>query len=233
IDQAIANYQRALGLLQELGEHEKTGAILNNMAIDFANQGNLDRAEQLYGQAKAHFEQSGDKQNVATALSNIADILYLRGQLAPAAKTYQEALDLLATLDHADLWYSTYRLADLALTQGNVREAKRLAQQAIEAIRPTEGSYPALSQATIEVGEALKAEGDLVGARQQFLAAQELQKKVGDAALMQESESELADLALEEKHPDQAESLIRPAIAEFEKEKSDPALASGYTILSQ
>src|SRR5262249_5029161 len=80
IDQAIANYQRALRLLQELGEHEKTGAILNNMAIDFANQGNLDRAEQLYGQAKAHFEQSGDKQNVATALSNIADILYLRGQ---------------------------------------------------------------------------------------------------------------------------------------------------------
>ena len=232
IDQAIASYQRALGLLQELGEHEKTGAILNNMAVDYANQGNLDRAEQLYRQAKWHFEQSGDKQNVATALSNIADILYLHGQLAPAARTYQETIDLIATMDHGEAWYPTYRLADLTLTQGNVREAKKLAQQAVEAIRPTEGSYPALSQATIELGEALKAEGDLAGARQQFLDAQDLQKKAGDQGLIQESQAELADLALEEKHPEQAESLIRPAIAEFEKENSDPALASGFTILS-
>jgi len=232
IDQAIASYRRALGLLQELGEHEKTGAILNNMAVDYANQGNLDRAEQLYREAKTHFEQSGDKQNVATALSNIADILYLRGQLVPAAKTYQETIDLIATIDHGEGWYPTYRLADLTLTQGNVREAKKLAQEAVEAIRPTEGSYQALSQATIELGEALKAEGDLAGARQQFLAAQDLQKKVGDQGLVQESQAELADLALEEKHPEQAESLIRPAIAEFEKEKSDPALASAYTILS-
>ncbi|HTM35909.1 MAG TPA: DUF2225 domain-containing protein [Terriglobales bacterium] len=232
IDQAIASYRRALGLLQELGENEKTGAILNNMAVDYANQGNLDRAEQLYREAKTHFEQSGDKQNVATALSNIADILYLRGQLAAAAKTYQETIDLYAAIDHAEAWYPIYRLADLTLTQGNVREAKKLAQQAVEAIRPTEGSYQALSQATIELGEALKAEGDLAGARQQFLAAQDLQKKVGDQGLVQESQAELADLALEEKHPEQAESLIRPAIAEFEKEKSDPALASGYTILS-
>jgi tetratricopeptide (TPR) repeat protein len=232
IDQALASYQRALGLLQELGEHEKTGAILNNMAINFANQGNLDRSEQLYRQAKTHFEQAGDKQNVATALSNTADILYLRGKLAAAARAYQETLDLIATMDHADAWYPTYRLADLTLTQGNVHEAKKLAQQAIEAIRPTEGSYPALSQATIELGEALKAEGNLADALQQFLAAQELQKKVGQQGLIQESQAELADLALEEDDPRKAESLIRPAIAEFQKEKSDPALASGYTILS-
>ena len=232
MDQAIANYQRALGLLQELGEHEKTGAILNNMAVDYANQGNLDRAQQLYTQAKAHFEQAGDKRNVGTALVNIADILYLRGQLSEAAKAYQETLDLGATIDHSDNSYPTYRLADLTLTRGNVRDAKKLAQQAIEALKATSGNYPNLSQAIIELGEALKAEGDLAGARQQFLAAQELQKKVGDQALVQESQAELADLALEENHPDQAESLIRPTIAEFEKEKSDPALASSYAILS-
>ena len=232
IEQAISSYERALGLLRELGEHEKTGAILNNMAVDYANEGNLDRAEQLYRQAKVHFEQSGDKQNTATALSNIADILYLRGQLALAAKTYQETLDLFATMDHGDPSYVTYRLADLMLTKGDVRGAKRLAEQAIGLISSTQGNYPGLSQAHIELGEALKAEGDLAGARQQFQTAQELQKKVGDLGLIQESQAELADLALEEGHFDQAESLIRPAILEFEKEKSDPACASAYTILS-
>lgn len=233
VDQAIADYERALGLLRTLGEHEKTGAILNNMAIDYANQGNLNRAEQLYSDAKSHFEQSGDKQNEATALCNIADILYLRGDLKAAARNYQQALDLIATIDHADAGYAMYRMADLRLTQGNLREAKTLAQRSLEELKSTQGNYQSLSQAMVELGEALKAEGDLAGAHKQFLAAQELQKRVGDTGLVQESVAELADLALEEGHPDEAESLIRSTIAEYEKEKSDPALASSYTILSE
>jgi eukaryotic-like serine/threonine-protein kinase len=37
-EQAIATYQRALNLLAGMGEHHKTGAILNNMAINYANE---------------------------------------------------------------------------------------------------------------------------------------------------------------------------------------------------
>jgi len=58
---AIATYQRALNLLADMGEHVKTGAILNNMAINYANEGKLDRAERLYEQAKLHFQQAGRK----------------------------------------------------------------------------------------------------------------------------------------------------------------------------
>jgi len=233
IDQAISDYEKALGLLRALGEHEKTGAILNNMAVDYANQGNLGRSEQLYRDAKSHFEYSGDKQNEAVALCNIADILYLRGELNAAAKTYQQSLDLIATIDHGDPGYAMYRMADLSLTQGNVREAKKLAERSVEVFKSTQGNYQSLSQAVVELGEVLKAEGDLASAHQQFLTAQDLQKKVGDIGLVQESVAELADLALEEGHPEQAESLIRSTIAEYEKEKSDPALASCYTILSE
>src|SRR5437588_6080065 len=72
-EQAIATYQQALKVMQGLGEHAKTGTILNNMAIDFANQGKLDRAEDFYRQAKYHFEQLGDQRNTAVAIGNIAD----------------------------------------------------------------------------------------------------------------------------------------------------------------
>jgi hypothetical protein len=44
-------------------EHEKTGAILNNMAGACINLGQVDRAEQLYRKAKDHFELAGDKAN--------------------------------------------------------------------------------------------------------------------------------------------------------------------------
>jgi eukaryotic-like serine/threonine-protein kinase len=232
VREAIATYQKALDLLQGLGEHEKTGAVLNNMAINFTNQGNLDRAEQLYRQAMSHFEQAGDKGNTGTALVNIADILYLKGNLPDAEKLYTETIAIDQSLDHGDPSYVLYRMSDLQLTQGHVREAHRLAQQAIDSLQRTQAGFGYLSEAMIQLGEVLKTEGDLQAARKQFADVVDIQKRAGDMNLVEESEAELADLAIEEGRPEEAESLLRPAIAEFEKESSDPAASTAYTQLS-
>jgi len=232
-EQAIATYQRAFNLLADMGEHQKTGAILNNMAINYANEGKLYLAEQLYEQAKFHFQQAGDTGNTATAMVNIADIYYLKGNLARAAKLYQETLNLISTMDHADSGYALYRLADLELAQGNIKEGHRLAQQSVDAIGPVQGAYQYLTSAMIEVGEALKAEGDLAGAQSRFEQALTMRQKIGALDLAAESQAELADLEIQKDHPEQAESLVRAALAEFEKEKSDPDSISAYTILSR
>src|SRR5215467_9346308 len=233
LEQAIATYQRALRILEELGEHFKTGAILNNMAINFANEGKLDRAEQLYRQAESHFEQAGDKGNTATALGNIADVVYLRGDLRGAAKLYEQALEILAALDHSDPGYALYRLGDVRLAQGEVQDAHRLAQQAVDDMRPHEGGFQYLTGGMIVLGEVLLAEGDLQGAHQQFQATLEMRQKLGEMDLVGESQVELADIALEEGHSDEAEPLVRQAIAQFEKDKTDPDATSAYTLLSR
>lgn len=79
------------------------------------------------------------------------------------------------------------------------------------------------------LGDVLKDEGNSEGARQQFQAALDIEKKAGEA--IAETEVEISDLALDDGHPDQAEPLLRVAIAEFEKEKSDPDNTSAYTEL--
>ena len=233
LQQAIATYQRALNLLEGMGEHQKTGAILNNMAINYANEGKLDRAEQLYEQAKFHFQQAGQKENAATAMVNVADIYYLRGNLPRAAKVYQETLTLISTLDHGDPGYELYRLADLELARGNVKDAHRLAQQAVDAIGPSQGAYQYLTGAMIVVGDALKAEGDLARARSEFEQTLTMRQQIGASQLAAESQVELADLEIEENHPEQAERLARTALAVFGKEKSDPDSSSAYTVLSR
>ena len=232
-EQAITTYQRALNLLAGMGEHQKTGAILNNMAIDYADEGKLDRAEQLYEQAKFHFQQAGNKGNTAAAMGNIADIYYLQGNLSRAEKLYRDTLNLVSTIDHGDPGYELYRLADLELAKGNIKEAHQLAQQAVEAMSSVQGAYQYLTGAMIEVGEAMKAEGDLAGARSQFEQTLTMRQKIGAADLVAESQLELADLDIEENHPEQAEGLIRTALSEFEKEKSDPDSSSAYTLLSR
>src|ERR1700690_1209046 len=179
-EQAIATYQRALNILQELGEHKKIGAVLNNMAINFTSEGNLDRAEQFYRQAKRHFQEGAAKDDVAIALDNIADILYLRGNLRAAANLYEQTLDLKASLDPSDPGYTMYRLADLELAQGQIAVAHRRAEQAIDALRPAEGGYQYLTGAMLVLGEALESEGDLKGARQQYEQTLEIRQKTGE-----------------------------------------------------
>jgi eukaryotic-like serine/threonine-protein kinase len=231
--QAFVTYQRAFGILQELGEHEKTGAVLNNMAIIFENEGKLDRAEQFYRQAKSHFDQAGDRLNSSTALGNIADVLYLRGNLRAAEKTYQQTIDTRASLESADTSYALYRLADLELTEGRVEDARRGAEQAIKVMRPEQGSYQYLTGAMIVLGEALQAAGDLSGARQEFQRALDIRRKSGEVEGAAESETELAALALDQSQPKQAEALLRAAIPKFEAEKIDPDSIAAYTLLSR
>jgi DNA-binding winged helix-turn-helix (wHTH) protein/tetratricopeptide (TPR) repeat protein len=230
VAQARATYQRALKILEGLGEHLKTATILNNMAIGFTNEGNLDRGEQLYRQAKFHFEQAGDKSNTGVALVNIADILYLRGHLPAAAKTYEQVLEIQASLDKGEPGYALYRLADLNLAEGHVQDAHRLAAQAIDSFRPRKFD---LHGAMSEMGDILAAEGDLAGARQQYQGAMDIRQSLGRTGDVAESKASLGELAVEEGHPDQAEPLLRFALAELEKEQAGPDAASVYTVLSR
>jgi DNA-binding winged helix-turn-helix (wHTH) protein/tetratricopeptide (TPR) repeat protein/TolB-like protein len=230
IAQARVTYQRALKILEGLGEHLDTAIILNNMAVGFTNEGNLDRGEQLYRQAKFHFEQAGDKRNSGTALGNIADIFYLRGNLLAAVKTYEQAIEVITSVDNGDPAYAMYRLADLELAQGHVQDAHRLVAQAMDSLRSKNFD---LHGAMSELGDVLKAEGDLPGARQQYQSALDQRQTRGRTFDVAESQASLSELAVEEGHPEQAETLVRLAIAEFEKEKTDPDTASAYTVLSR
>ena len=232
-EQAIATYQHALDVLQGLGEHLKTGAVLNNMAGVFLNQGKVDRAGELYKQALSHFEEGGEKYDAAITVSNVADTFYLRGNLKQAEKEYQKAIALNAQLDHGNAGYPYYRLADLKLAEGQVADARRLAQRAIDDLAPVQGGYDSLTGAMIVLGDALDAAGDTAGAREQFEKTLTIRKKMGSLVQVSETQEELADLEMDEGHPKEAESLLRESIAEFEKEHSDPDSISAYTGLSR
>ena len=231
MDQAIATYERVLAMLQPLGDHEKLGAALNNMANAFMNQGELDRADQLFKQAEFHFDQAGDRRNALVAMTNLGDVRYLRGELPLAEKTYQDALQRNAGLDPGDPGYLLYRLGDLEMTEGKMKQARAHIEEAVKQLRNEAGQN--FSGALLELADLLKSSGDLDGARRNFEESLAVRQKLRDAGLVAECEAEFSDLALEEQRPEDAELRIRPAIAEFEKENMEPDLVSAYTVLSR
>jgi DNA-binding winged helix-turn-helix (wHTH) protein/tetratricopeptide (TPR) repeat protein/TolB-like protein len=231
--EAIAEYERALAILRELGEDEKTGAVLNNMAIDFTNMGELDRAEDLYRQARGRFEKAGEWGNAATALSNVADITFMRGQLPHAIELFEQVIEIRSVPDPSESAYAVYRLADVFLAQGRIEEARSRAAKAVELIRPIEGSYPYLTGAMMVLGDVRRAEGDLADARKEYEASLELQEKTGLMVLVAESQTALAAIELDERRPDRAEPLLRKAVAQFEKEGGSPDAAAAYVLLSR
>ena len=231
--EGIAEYERSLSILRELGEDEKTGAVLNNMAIDFASMGDFDRAEDLYRQARTRFEKAGDRGNAATTLSNVADVAFTRGQLARAVTLFEQVIEIRSAPDPSASAYAVYRLADVFLAQGRIGEARSRAARAIELLRPSGGSYQYLTGAMTVLGDARRAEGDLAGARKEYETSLALQEKTGLMALVAESKTALAALALDERRPEQAEPLLRSAIAQFEKEGGNPDATGAYVLLSR
>jgi tetratricopeptide (TPR) repeat protein len=201
------------------------------MGSNLMNQGKLDAAEPLLRQAKAHFEQAGDRANTLTAATNIADLLYLRGQLATAERSYEEALETNAAIDLADSRYLFYRLADLQLAQGKLKEAHQNAQKAISSGPDEAGSE--MTSALLVSGEVSEAEGDLSAARGAFNQSLQMSQRLGDMTLVAEAQLHLADAALSDGSLQSAEGLARQAIAEFEKANAEPDLIGAHTLLSR
>ncbi len=231
--EAISTYKEALGILQALGEHAKTGEALNRMADQLAIEGDIGRSEGLYRQAKFHFEQAGDEHRAALAIAGMADMLYARGKLPEAEELYRQTIAMETAQEQGEPNYAWYRLADLLLTEGRVEEAHKLAQEAVDALQAIHGNYQYLSAALNVLGDVLRAEGDSAAARQQYGAALDIAREAGEALLVAKSQTRACEIALDEGHPDQAEPLLRAAIAQFEMERADPDSANTSIELSR
>jgi DNA-binding winged helix-turn-helix (wHTH) protein/tetratricopeptide (TPR) repeat protein/TolB-like protein len=229
--EAIPLYEQALRMLREAGDREKVGVALNNLALILENQGQFARAEQAFRDAKQNFQAVNDKANTATAISNIADILALRGRLHEAADFYRQSWELADASRRARPEGGHIQYAALLVMQGKIQEARLEVEAQIKSLRAYGGDPWALASALTVLGDIEKAQGNFEGARKSYQEALEFLKKAN--ASVAGTEVSLAELSIVEGHPELAETPIRQAIAEFEKEQSAGDEIGGYTSLSR
>ncbi|HEV2499659.1 MAG TPA: tetratricopeptide repeat protein [Terriglobia bacterium] len=212
-------YTRALALLSKLGEHEKTGVVLNNMAITYENQGQIEQAEKLFRQAAKTWRECGDNLNEAVALGNVADIFMVRGQLRQAEAHYEDARKRLEASGTGYVAYEFYSIATVRLYEGDIDGAKDFADRALAMAQQHEQPID-LAEIYSVIGDILTAQKDLPGARQSYRKALAIRQQMGDKGSIAEKQAALAALSIEEGNLAGAEPALRSALAEFRAEKT-------------
>lgn len=210
-------YTRALALLNKLGEHEKTGIVLNNMAITYENQGQIEQAEKLFRQAAQTWKECGDSLNEAVALGNLADIFVSRGELRQAEEQYQRARKQIELTDSNGVAYELYSIAAVRLYQGDIAGANQYATQALS-ISQARRQTADTAQVNAVLGDIRLAQDDLNGARQNYQLALALRQQLGNKGGVAENQAALANISIEEGKFPEAEQDLKKSLAEFQSE---------------
>lgn len=228
---AIPLYQRAIKTFKETGDRQQIGVTLNNLSLVLVNEGQWGQAETFYREARQNFQAVNDRANTGVAMGNIAGILVLRGHLSEAKDLFQKGRELMESSGRgrADGFYTSD--ASVLLMQGEAPQARSEIETRVQLLRAYGDETYLLADAISALGDVQKAQGNLEDAGKSYDEAIDVFKKVNyPVGNLQVS---LADVAIAEEHPDAAEALLHPAIADLEKEQDRGDEIGAYVSLSR
>jgi tetratricopeptide (TPR) repeat protein len=118
-------YETAVALYQELGDENEAVRCLAELGHVAIDDGDHDRADELYSTAAERFEAIGNTTRQAVALSNLAAIAARRGDAAAAAERGARAIELQRAIGDLDgTAVSLANLGRVLLELGDERAAR-------------------------------------------------------------------------------------------------------------
>jgi DNA-binding CsgD family transcriptional regulator len=166
---------------------------INNMALLELDDGNLDRARELFEQALEIKREFGEQRSIAISLANLADVLIRTSQWDAADGALREAAGM-AVGDHQLTGTIRCNQGAAAARRRNWAEAAGYFRAAIDAFQA--GGHPhGVAEAMIGLGRACDQAGDHDEALRQLRAAQALADETGNVQRAAEAKAALAELA--------------------------------------
>ena len=191
--EARGHFQTALDLRREAGDRARLLAAMNNMTLAEFDDGNLERARELFEQTLIIKRQLGDPLSIAIALVNLADVLIKTGQWKGAQAALAEA---------AELTVGQPQLTSIArCSQGHLAAQRRDWRQAAERYRTAVaesragGHIHIAVEAMTGLGRACYHLGLADEAARQLHAAEALADEIGNRQLLDEARAALAEIA--------------------------------------
>ena len=207
-------------------------AMMNtDLAVIYYLRGNLEESAQMFQQAIKQFRLVGNRDGVATALSNFAGARLSQGELIQARKLLEESIPEYEAIDDEEgVALNLDNLGDLWRQSGDLNQAEAMYKRAEPVARKIDDKN-ATAYVLGGKGDLALDRGDLVSARKSYEEALELRNQAGEKQLAAESRVSLAKLAVEEGHPSDAETSVRACIQQFHEEQQSDDELTARTVL--
>jgi DNA-binding winged helix-turn-helix (wHTH) protein/tetratricopeptide (TPR) repeat protein len=203
-----------------------------DLAVLYYLRGDIAESAQMFQQAVKKFRQVGNRDGVATALSNFADARLSQGDLKEAKKLLEESIpEYQAVDDKEGVVLNLDSLGDIWRENG-VLDRAEITYQKAEAIARKIEDKNATAYVLSGMGDVALDRGDLTLARKRYKEALALRTQAGEKQAAAESRVSLAKLAIEEGHASDAETSVRACTQQFHGEQqADDELNASIVLI--
>ena len=203
-----------------------------DLAALYYLRGDLTQSAQMFEEAVKKFRQVGNRDGVATALSNFADTRLSQGELMEAKRLLEESIpEYQAVDDKEGVALNLNNLGDIWRQTGELDKADAAYRQA-EVIARTIEDKDATAYVLSGMGDVALDRGDLVLSRKRYQESFDLRNQAGEKQTAAESRVSLAKLAIEEGHGSDAEISARSSQQQFHAEQqADDELSASIVLI--
>ncbi|MGA8673875.1 MAG: CHAT domain-containing protein [Candidatus Acidiferrales bacterium] len=217
-DEAVDWYQKALELAQSLDAQTLVAKTLGNEGWNYYKLGDLEKAANLFNQAREDSARLGLRQDELVWRTNIGSVEYDERSYAAAESDYRQALALAQKLENkASAAVCLYNLAHVALMEEKYEVAEQYDREAL-ALERANQDRPSELYSLITEGYISTGEKDFRGAERTFREV--INDKSADHYLRWQAQAGLADLYAAENQPAQAEEYFRKTLITIESVRS-------------
>jgi tetratricopeptide (TPR) repeat protein/TolB-like protein len=216
--QAEAQYEQSLALSRELGDRRREAARLGDLGLMAWRRGNAEKAKRLYEGALAISREVGYRRGVSSLLNNIAVVLRARGELGEALRRFEESLEIAREIGDLVLVVNRlFNIADVHRIRGRLDLARPPLDEAL-AVARERGDREGTARSLFGQALVLTAAHQGAAARGLLEEALAIRLELGQKGYAGDVKTALADLALDDGRNNDAATLLRAAVEEFQRE---------------
>jgi DNA-binding winged helix-turn-helix (wHTH) protein/tetratricopeptide (TPR) repeat protein len=203
-----------------------------DLAALYYLRGDLTQSAQMFQEAVKKFREVGNRDGVATALSNFADTRVSQGDLMEAKKLLEESIPEYQSVDDKEgVVLNLNNLGDIWRQTGELDKAEAAYRQAEVIARKIEDK-DATAYVLSGMGDVALDRGDLVVSRKRYEESLDLRNQAGEKQTATESGVSLAKLAVEEGHATDAETSARVCKQQFQQDQQrDDELSASIVLI--
>jgi DNA-binding winged helix-turn-helix (wHTH) protein/tetratricopeptide (TPR) repeat protein len=230
--EAIDTCRNALTSAISAKDPNSEAMMRTDLAALYYLRGDLTQSAEMLQQAVKKFRQVGNRDGVATALSNFADARLSQGELMEAKKLLEESIpEYQAVDDKEGVVLNLDSLGDIWRQNGELDKADTTYRQAEVIAREMEDRN-ATAYVLSGMGDVAFDRGDLALARKRYEEALALRNQAGEKQSAAESRVSLARLAIEEGRASDAEASVRQCKEQFRREQqADDELTASIALI--